>query len=432
MSLCARGAAGCALICAIAVWVPTAATASFPGQNGPIAYAGVFDGPADILVIDPDEGVSQEPFNVTDTASPINETQPAFSPTGERIAFRLGDGNSNFEIFTIPAGGGTPVQLTETPEDYTLSNPAYTLNGAHVLYDGFFPHTPGDPFSGRGEIFMARTEAPFVEYQLTDTRYHDEQQPDANPDGNRVAYVRNTCFVNDDPPPNFNCSGREIWVATLSGTALVSATQLTDLPATQTSFPQAASPSWSPDGTKIVYTVDDVNSQQDVWIMDADGSNQMRITNTTASGFDENGPVWSPDGTQLLYYVNNELAVQAPTPNAPITYVTSTPGSLTPFDATWAPEQLVDIQTTITRQPPPILERRTAVFRYRATPSFGTTFECKLNRARFELCNNGRQKYAGLANGNYRFQVRGSDGSRFDPTPAKASFRVRVPRGQGR
>jgi Tol biopolymer transport system component len=37
----------------------------------------------------------------------------------------------------------------------------------------------------------------------------------------------------------------------------------------------------------------------DIWVMDADGSNQTDITNTPAVS--EYGPIWSPDGTKIAY-----------------------------------------------------------------------------------------------------------------------------------
>jgi Tol biopolymer transport system component len=57
-------------------------------------------------------------------------------------------------------------------------------------------------------------------------------------------------------------------------------------------------PSWSPDGSKIVFSRRQ-SSQWDVWMMDADdGSNQVNLTNDPA--FDARGE-WSPDGTKLLF-----------------------------------------------------------------------------------------------------------------------------------
>ncbi|HEX5851116.1 MAG TPA: hypothetical protein VFY59_18095 [Rubrobacter sp.] len=58
-------------------------------------------------------------------------------------------------------------------------------------------------------------------------------------------------------------------------------------------------PSWSPDGTRIAFTR--LNGCQDpscvfgdVWVMDADGTNQRRVT----EGFN---PSWSPNGRKLAY-----------------------------------------------------------------------------------------------------------------------------------
>jgi Tol biopolymer transport system component len=57
-----------------------------------------------------------------------------------------------------------------------------------------------------------------------------------------------------------------------------------------------ASPGWSPDGTKIAFT-----STRDglfkVYVMNADGTDQTRISGTTNDG----GPAWSPDGTRIAF-----------------------------------------------------------------------------------------------------------------------------------
>ncbi len=64
------------------------------------------------------------------------------------------------------------------------------------------------------------------------------------------------------------------------------------------------SPKWSPDGTKIVFcsTRDNegtiYDNGVDVFIMDADGSNQINLTNNPAS---DSGPSWSPDGSKIVF-----------------------------------------------------------------------------------------------------------------------------------
>ena len=56
-------------------------------------------------------------------------------------------------------------------------------------------------------------------------------------------------------------------------------------------------PSWSPDGTKIVfYTWRDGNHE--IYVMNADGSNLTNLTNNAAHDIH---PSWSPDGTKIAF-----------------------------------------------------------------------------------------------------------------------------------
>jgi dipeptidyl aminopeptidase/acylaminoacyl peptidase len=58
----------------------------------------------------------------------------------------------------------------------------------------------------------------------------------------------------------------------------------------------AGEPAWSPDGRRIAFFADR-NGSDDIYVMNADGSGQIRLT-TTGTNF---APTWSPDGTQILY-----------------------------------------------------------------------------------------------------------------------------------
>ena len=59
-------------------------------------------------------------------------------------------------------------------------------------------------------------------------------------------------------------------------------------------------PHWSADGTKLLFTRSDESGVQDIWSMNADGSNQVRLNTSTGNGFSEN-PSWSPDGTKIIF-----------------------------------------------------------------------------------------------------------------------------------
>ena len=55
-------------------------------------------------------------------------------------------------------------------------------------------------------------------------------------------------------------------------------------------------PAWSPDGAKIAFTSKRTGRYQ-VWVMNADGSNQHALTNLP-NAYD---PAWSPDGSQIAF-----------------------------------------------------------------------------------------------------------------------------------
>jgi Tol biopolymer transport system component len=67
-------------------------------------------------------------------------------------------------------------------------------------------------------------------------------------------------------------------------------------------------PSWSPDGTRLVYQRDFNGSS--IYLINADGTGQQRLSPTP--GFDVS-PSWSPDGSQIVY----ARLYAAPQPNQP-------------------------------------------------------------------------------------------------------------------
>jgi Tol biopolymer transport system component len=63
-------------------------------------------------------------------------------------------------------------------------------------------------------------------------------------------------------------------------------------------------PIWSPDGNHIAFfSRSSQNAGWDMYVMNSDGTNQVRLTNSIENGF---GPAWSPDGRKIAFISNRD------------------------------------------------------------------------------------------------------------------------------
>ena len=91
---------------------------------------------------------------------------------------------------------------------------------------------------------------------------------------------------------------KDVWVMNADGSDPINLTQGRD----------CASPAWSPDGTKIAYIGDVFDDDQyggEIWLMDADGGKPQRLTDDRVllwlASADKESLSWSEDGSSIYY-----------------------------------------------------------------------------------------------------------------------------------
>lgn len=238
-------------------------------------------------------------------------TCAASQASGRRIVFASGR-DGNYEIYSMNADGSGQTDLTLNPANDL--DPRLSPDGARVVFES--------NRDGNYEIYSMNVDGTGLR-RLTDDPAYDHA-PNWSPDGGRIVFTRGSNALSDDTElyvmnadgsglarltnnsvfedtPAWSPDGRSLAFA--SGTPGVAHIFLLDLSTgvtTQLTNDSArdSEPDWSPDGSKILFTRS-TGSDDDVWVMSADGSGQTDIT-ADASLLDDD-PAWSPDGQKIVF-----------------------------------------------------------------------------------------------------------------------------------
>lgn len=250
-----------------------AARAAFPETNGNVAF--YRDG--DVWAMNPsDPGAAGR--LTTDYGEQSN---PAFSPDGTRIAYEYGYG-----IWVMNADGSAQRKITDGSAG-TDEDPTWSPDGTRIA------------FARAGDIWSMNADGS-AQRNLTGTPDNQEFDPAFSPKSDRIAYTRTGCQV-----PNGGGTCVYAMNPDGSGQADLGAEDL--VPGCPENAPRdfttsARGPSWSPDGTKIAFS-GPTNCPHtlgvDIWLMNADGSGKMNLVGD--EGTNEVRPAFSPDGQEIVF-----------------------------------------------------------------------------------------------------------------------------------
>ena len=196
-----------------------------------------------------------------------NDTSPAISPDGTRLAFES-DRDGNPEIYVMDLASGRLTRLTTDPAGD--SAPAWSPDGQRIVFTSDREHRAS------ADVYVMNADGSGVQRLTSDLA---NWAPQFAPDGRRVA-------IQVD---------RDIVILDLvDGTR----TQLTRDPQ------NGMNPTWSPDGQRLAF-VSTRNRRAEIFTMHADGTNpQLLVTMAAGSVID---PRWSPDGTRVVFVMVPDL-----------------------------------------------------------------------------------------------------------------------------
>jgi TolB protein len=236
-----------------------------------------------------------------------NCNHPSWSPDGRKLVYAYDHG-----IWVMNSDGSAATKLHSTLS--WVGEPVFDPSGTKIYY----ATESKTAYSARYISLHVMNEDGSNNLKLTGTS--DCREPSVSPDGRSIAYLSKLA------------GNYDIWVMDVNSRQSM---QITDTKGDE------SSPSWSPDGTRLIYSFEgDIYTQEtdaargvrltedefnniepsyspdgemivfssdrdgsyDLWVMDADGTHMKKLTIDRSS---ERAPAWSPDGNWIAYISNS-------------------------------------------------------------------------------------------------------------------------------
>jgi Tol biopolymer transport system component len=269
------------------------AQAAFPGKNGKIAFTGGSQLANYQLETIESDGTARDAL--------FEGSSPAWSADGRRLAFTRGS-----NVYTSQSDTGTFLQLTNhNPCD--LYTTCVSSGDATWSPDGQWLAIYNAYCAYHGGCYFTTVKLPLAGWGGFSEILGDAANPAWSPDGSWIAV---------------DIYGRIAKVTPWGQGSTQLSSGLSD-----------SRPNWSPDGARIAFARTDGGSDG-IWVMNADGSDQTRITNNPTGDFDSD-PAWSPDGSKIVFVRQGDLYTINPdgTGEANITKT----ANVTEFSPDWQP-----------------------------------------------------------------------------------------------
>jgi WD40 repeat protein len=226
--------------------------------------------------------------------------------------------------------GDQNITLADVASNCTVAEPAgvpSTISAsaeAHVDFTVSCVHTDRIAFDSLNTIFTSNLDETGA-FRLLSSPGRDARTPDWSPDGSRIvsASWAGGLYIADADgsnvvwldvgdvayQPAWSPDGSRLAFGTTTATGLhIVTTNLAggDVRELTHGTTHDYDPSWSPDGTRLVFTREVVDTSRRLFLINADGSNLVQLTD----GLDDGEAAWSPDGTLIAYTAQGPIEPQ--------------------------------------------------------------------------------------------------------------------------
>jgi Tol biopolymer transport system component/polyisoprenoid-binding protein YceI len=243
---------------------------------------------------------TQAPPQTTTGQSEGEEASPRLEPKatgpGRLLVSMMERRDGTIAIYSVNVDGSNLVRLVKPlrePGAWSSDlGPELSPDGSKLAYTrGIATETSGEP----DQIYVLDPSRSRRPKQLADESFTATLWPTWSPDGSKLAFTRS----------EGDSSG--IWLMGANGKNPRALTE-DDLVEEETFTPDEF-PTWSPDGTKIAFNSFLPEGNDDIFVMNADGSGQTRLT----SGLEyDSDPAWSPDGERIAFSRDGDIYLMNP------------------------------------------------------------------------------------------------------------------------
>jgi TolB protein len=264
----------------------------------------------------PADGIVEEITFLTD--SPVSELFPVWTADGNYIMYAIQRDKSGSSESYIMKANGSEIERTGIGEGNLTGFSDVNPNGTELILTKSIDSQPGlyivnlekrtlirvtdDPDKSEGWGSWCRLGRKIVYTQ--ESAGSPSQLWIVNRDGSnktRLGTSENVGMGKDWCPLGLKIlysaknskEKDDLWVIDWHGT---NQTQLTDTPYGEWN------PSFSPDGKRIVY-VSDEGGKPEIWIWDLEGNYRVRLTSNI--GIIDSNPRWSPEGSKIVFTAQN-------------------------------------------------------------------------------------------------------------------------------